>query len=79
MSKIKGGDLILTNFDPNRAIEWNLHLHQGNRNLDNVTLYKLSVEKVKHTNICLKNCVLRLKASLLIETLTTCRPGWSKF
>ena len=30
MSKTKGEDLILSTFDPNRAIEWNLHLHQGN-------------------------------------------------
>ena len=30
MSKTKGDDLILSTFDPNRAIEWNLHLHQGN-------------------------------------------------
>ena len=30
MSKIEGEDLILSTFDPNRAIKRNSHLHQGN-------------------------------------------------
>ena len=30
MSKIEGEELILSTFDPNRAIERNSHLHQGN-------------------------------------------------
>ena len=30
MSEIEIDDLTLSTFDPNRAIEWNSHLHQGN-------------------------------------------------
>ena len=41
MSEIERDDLTLSTFDPNRALERNSHLHQGNRNLVNITLHKL--------------------------------------